>query len=26
VLCMNCNHSLGVRGYCPHQLKSDDHT
>jgi len=19
VLCMNCNHSLGVRGYCPHQ-------
>ncbi len=20
VLCMNCNHSKGVRGYCPHQL------
>lgn len=19
VLCLNCNHSLGVRGYCPHQ-------
>lgn len=19
ILCMNCNHSLGVRGYCPHQ-------
>jgi hypothetical protein len=20
VLCMNCNHSYGVRGYCPHRL------
>lgn len=21
VLCMNCNHSKGTRGYCPHQIK-----
>jgi hypothetical protein len=22
VLCANCNHSLGIWGYCPHQLNS----
>jgi len=22
VLCMNCNFSLGVRGYCPHKPKT----
>lgn len=22
VLCMNCNHSLGMRGYCPHQREA----
>ena len=21
ILCSNCNHSLGTKGYCPHQLK-----
>jgi len=22
VLCMNCNFSIGIRGYCPHQPKT----
>lgn len=26
VLCMNCNHSLGMRGYCPHQRKTTNHS
>ena len=23
LLCANCNHSLGSKGYCPHQIKND---
>ena len=26
VLCMNCNFSLGMRGYCPHQHERDAYT
>lgn len=26
VLCMNCNFSLGMRGYCPHQRERESYT
>ena len=25
-LCANCNHSLGIRGYCPHENQYRDNT